>query len=380
MNPVKRILFVSSNPHWTARLDLGDEMRELMHSLRGQDIELMPLPAAQREDLEVAVTTNDIDVLHFSGHATAKDGIILRDEDGMEDAVSPSQLQKLIEGKDIKLAFLNACSTEETAEAIKNSVDAVVGTTEPLDDEAAKKMTKVFYSELGTGHSIDEAFGEATKTVEKDGLHNVYMRTGKATDKPLISKSKSDKPAVTIKGQPHYDKYFFISYLDEQIRDLKGRVALNRALFFILLAVGIVLLIKIWNQPAARVELDLLFNFFGEDRIDRYLGKPYLDSLLAIGTGIPALLAFFQTRLTISANQELRSLTQFKELAKASENLTPELQSRLQKILDQCIRGADKNYKPFIDWYEFFNNPGYLLEFERSPILRFFKRIRIQRT
>ena len=141
-----RILFVSANPHWTSRLDLGDEMRELLHSLRGQEIELMMLPATQPEDLKVAITSNEIDILHFSGHATGQDGILLRDKDGMERAISGSELRELIEGEAIKLAFLNACSTAATAKAIENSVGAVIGTTAPLDDEAAKKMTKVFYS------------------------------------------------------------------------------------------------------------------------------------------------------------------------------------------------------------------------------------------
>lgn len=358
MNSPKRILFVSSNPHWTARLDLGDEMREIMHSLRGQDIELMLLPAAQREDLEVAIKTSHIDVLHFSGHATPKEGLILRDEDGMEDAVSPAELRELLEGKNIKLAFLNACTTKATADAIEGNVDAVIGTTEALDDEAAKKMTKVFYSELGTGQSIDQAFEEATETVEKEGFQNIYIRKGKALGQPLLSKATSDGSAVTVKGQPHYDKYFFISYLDEQIRDLKGRVALNQFIFWFLFVVGVAFVLGFWNQRADIVRWDFLINFFGQNRIDQYMGtidqykqQPFLDSLIAIGAGIPALLAFFQKRLTVSANQELRSLTQLKEVAKASEELTPEMQDRLQKVLDQCIRGADRDYQPLIDWY-----------------------------
>lgn len=352
MEPVK-LLFVSSNPHWTERLDLGDEMRELLHSLRGQDIELMPLPAARLEDLEVAVTTNDIDVLHFSGHATASDGIILRDEDGMEVAMSGAELSQLIKDKNIKLAFLNACSTEATANAIKDNVDAVIGTNNPLDDRAAKKMTKVFYSELGSGHTIDEAFDEATESITKDGLKSVYMHTGNATAKPLLSEASSEKSGVRIKNQTYYDKYFFISYLDEQIRNLQGRVQLNRFIFRTMLVLGAAFLAAMWIFG---VDKSALFvNFFGQERIDTYVGKPYLDSLIAVGAAIPILLASFQNRLTIHSNQEIRSLTQTKELVKSSENLTPELQTRMRVVMDQCIRGADKNYQPKIDWYEVFD-------------------------
>lgn len=351
MEPVK-LLFVSSNPHWTQRLDLGDEMRELLNSLRGQDVELIPLPAAQREDLEVAVTANDVDVLHFSGHATASEGIILRDEDGMEVSMSGSELRQLIQNKDIKLAFLNACSTEETANAIKDDVGAVIGTTNPLDDRAARKMTKVFYSELGTGHTIDEAFDEAADSITKEGLDNVYMHTGTSTAQSLLSRDQSDEASVRIKNQAHYDKYFFISYLDEQIRNLQGSVQLNRFIIRTMLVLGAVFLAAMWKFG---VDGSALFiDFFGQKRIDTYVGKPYLDSLIAVGTAIPILLASFQNRLTIHSNQEIRSLTQTKELVKSSENLTPELQTRVQVVMDQCIRGADKDYKPKIDWYEVF--------------------------
>lgn len=376
-----RILFVSANPHWTARLDLGDEMRELLNSLRGQEIDLMMLPAAQSEDLKVAVASNNIDILHFSGHATEQDGILLRDKDGMEQAVSGSELRQLIEGGEIKLAFLNACNTEATAKAIENSVDAVIGTTEKLDDEAAKKMTKVFYSVLSGGGSIEQSFDEATKTILDDGFENVYMRSGDAADRSLLSSPGSDESAVKIKGQTYYDKYFFINYLDEQIRNLKGRVTLNRVIFWILFVLGVTFFAWLWTLGAEdEVDLKLLVDIIGEDRIDHYIGKPYLDSMIAIGAGIPVLLSFLQSRLTLNANQALKSLMQMKEMAKASENLTPELQDRLQKIVDQCIRGADRNYQPLIDWYGFFQKFRLFAQKVSNQFLGLFGKERSQQT
>ena len=353
MEPL-RILFVSSNPHWTQRLDLGDEMRELLRSLRGHDVELMPLPAAQREDLEIAITANDIDVLHFSGHATEKDGIILRDTDGMEESISGPDLRELLKDKNIKLAILNACSTEATANDICEKVGAVIGTTKPLDDRAAKQMTKVFYSELATGQPVDEAFREATESITRGGLENVYVCEGKETGNPLASDSPSEESSVKIRNQAHFDKYFFISYIDEQIRNLKGRVALNRWIFRALLVAGSLFLAYIWIRDLDK--LALLVNFFGQERIDTYMGKPYLDSLIAIGAGIPLLLSFFQNRLSIHSNTELRSLTQMKELAKAAEDLSPDMQTRLQKLMDQCISGADRDHDPLVDWYRLFES------------------------
>lgn len=351
MDPL-RILFVSSNPHWTQRLDLGDEMRGLLRSLRGQDIELMPLPAAQREDLEIAITANDIDVLHFSGHATEGDGIILRDMDGMEEAVSGPDLRELLKDKNVKLAVLNACSTEATANDICEQVGAVIGTTKPLDDRAAKQLTKVLYAELGAGQTIDDAFAAATASITDDGLDNVYVHAGTDTACPLTSDTPSEDASVRIRNQAFFDKYFFISYLDEQIKNIKDRVGLNRRIFSRLVVLGIAFLAYIWIREYDK--LALLVNIFGQERIDTYVGKPYLDSLIAIGAGIPLLLSFFQNRLSIHSNTELRSLTQLKELAKAAEDLSPDMQTRLQKVMDQCISGADSGYDPEARWFEFF--------------------------
>ena len=353
MDPLK-ILFVSSNPHWTQRLDLGDEMRGLLRSLRGQDVELMPLPAAQRGDLEFALTTNEIDVLHFSGHATEQDGIILRDVDGMEESISGPDLRELLKDKNVKLAILNACSTEATANDICEQVGAVIGTTKPLDDRAAKQMTKVLYAELGAGRSIDDAFRVATASITNDGLDNVYVHAGKETANTLTPDSPPENPGVRIRNQAFFDKYFFISYIDEQINNLKDRVAFNRLVFIGLFVVGLVILGLIWGMNSDKIAM--LVSFFGKDRMDLYLGEPFLDSLIAIGAGIPLLLSFFQNRFSIHSNTELRSLTQLKELARAAEDLSPDMQTRLQKLMDQCISGADESYDPRFGLHRLFES------------------------
>ena len=327
-----RILFVSANPHWTARLDLGDEMRELMHSLRGQAVQLMLLPAAQPGDLKQAVVSKEISILHFSGHATEDEGIILRDEDGMERPVTGEELRGLIEGRNIKLAILNACSSEATAREIANSVGAVIATNQPLNDQAATESP----TDVGAGHN-----GE------------VYVTMGAAWDDVLLPDATSDEADVSLEGQASYDKFYFISYLDEQIRDITARVRRNRHIFLGFLALGIIFWMYTWMTNFDKVQL--LIDIFGEERLDLYMGKPYFDALIAIGAAIPALLSFFQNRLRVHGNQEIRSLTQMKELARASDDLPAELQSRLQKIMDQSIRGADLNYDPFGDWIGLFS-------------------------
>lgn len=344
-----RILFISANPKWEDRLELGDELRTLQGSLKGRDVDLMLLPAAQPEDLKVALGSTAVDVVHFSGHAK-EEGILLRDSEGFAQQVPGSELRDLLQGNGVKLAVLNACSTQKTAEEIKEAVGAVIGTTRPLDDRAAKKLTKVLYASLGTGQSIDSAFNEATATIENAKLPNVYIRAGEHIDAPVFPDKGGEKGEIRVEGQAPYDKFFYVSYLDEQIRNLTGRVRLNRLLFWILLAAGLFAWYWLWfNAPVTIGEVGNYVT--NPQNWSDIFGTPLLDSLLALGAGIPALISFFQSRLMMHGNHELRSLHQMRELARASEELTPELQGRLQKILDQSIRGADKGYQPILDWF-----------------------------
>ena len=124
-------------------------------------------------------------------------------------------------------------------------------------------------------------------------------------------------------------------------------------MFWILLAAGLYVWYRLWfTMP---VTIGEVRNYVtNPQNWDDIFGTPLLDSLLALGAGIPALISFFQSRLMMHGNRELRSLNQMRQLARASEDLTPELRGRLQKIMDQSIGGADKDYQPLVDWFRLF--------------------------
>lgn len=368
-----RVLFVSSNPEWTARLDLGDEMREIMRSLKRPDIKLMLLPAAQRLDLKMAVSSADIDILHFSGHATREEGIILRDEDGMEDPVAGTELENLLakDGKRIKLTVLNACNTKDTAAKIRGSVGAVISTNRELKDDAARRMTRFLYAALSGGQTVEQAYATATNAIREAGQDaTVYELDGEQTsvrviDPPAAAPPDSDAaaaPMPQIEGKPTYDKYFFISYIDEQIRQLNTLIRRSRLWFWLIVSLGVAFFALMVLNPDGYagvvfgfIKAELIGTSTTDKLIDQYLKKPHLDTLIAIGSVMPALISFFQTRLSIHGNRELQSLQQMRELARASDELPVELQEKLQKILDQCIRGADPEYEP-LTWKSIFEN------------------------
>lgn len=346
-----RILFVSANPHWTARLDIGAEMRDLLNSLKGRDVRLMMLPAAQIADLQVAVESNDIDIIHFSGHATEEDGLQFRNNEGMVEPVDPVYLRELFTGKGIKLAVLNACDTQATAREIAGSVGMVIGTTEKLDDKDAKKMTKALYASLVHGSTPNEAYEKAIKVIEKrvpmsDGSTHVeetaYIRAGEQGDVPLFSGEALFAGDVRIEGQGPWDRHFYATYLDEQIQSLRRDILRNRNWLALLLAGGVVFLLAFLLLPHSMNVRELTSAV--NDNWANIVGGSLLDWLVRLGSAIPALIALLQARLMVHGNERLRALEQLKDMVRSSEDMSSDMslavQNTLQKILEQSLRGA----------------------------------------
>ena len=61
-------------------------------------------------------------------------------------------------GKEIDLVFLNACYSEKQARAIAEHVNCVIGMSNAISDIAAIEFASTFYSSLGFGRSIKDAF------------------------------------------------------------------------------------------------------------------------------------------------------------------------------------------------------------------------------
>lgn len=350
-----RILFVSANPHWTQRLDLADELRTLLNCLQGHDVDVMLLPAAQPEDLKMAVKSRAIDIVHFSGHASDKDGLLFRNERGLEIPVAPEELRTVLQEEGVKLAVLNACNTKSTALGIEDVVGTVISTESKLDDGVAKLMTKALYSSLGRGETPDKALAEAEHAIRIDegpgdggeASRFVYSIKGSGKNEPLLPKTELFEGEPRIEGQPEYDRYFYISYLDDQIDALARSVRINRYALFGIFGV-IIVCFAVW--PAL---LDQVVSFFprflnslASEAVDASGDTPLLDALLSFGEVVPIYLAALQSRWCVHGKEKLRQLKALRELVKNSQNLPLTLQTRLTKILDESTRAADTDWKP----------------------------------
>ena len=337
----KNILFVSANPGSTAKLDLADELRRFQHGLQGHDIEVMLLPAAQPEDLERAMTTTDFDVVHFSGHAQ-DEGILMRNAAGNEELVSVARLGELFEkskGK-TKLAFLNACNTKEIAEEIQGSVGMAIGTKNVLDDVAAKVMTQVFYSALGKGSSLEDAYKEATDTLDEHFPgKQVYKDFGDKKDQSLITEKATDGLQVKVEGLPSWDKHFHVSHLEKQIRALEHQIELNQTILKALLGFGAaILILLLLKWPPS---FDVLFSITPEGKKALIGDKPLVEWLAAVGAAIPVFIASFKQLFLLNGNEEYRLLKQLLETVRSSSRMSEKTQKRLHAIMEQSVRGAN---------------------------------------
>ncbi|MEL7341760.1 MAG: CHAT domain-containing protein, partial [Bacteroidota bacterium] len=96
-------------------------------------------------------------VFHYGGHAN---GSTLRLED--QDANSSGLAQLLGQQQNLKLVFLNGCSTKgQVKSLLDKGVKAVVATSVPIEDNKAVMFSSQFYQSLAKKATIEQAFGEA---------------------------------------------------------------------------------------------------------------------------------------------------------------------------------------------------------------------------
>ncbi len=103
--------------------------------------------------------------------------MILSDDQGNQKLVSAGALTMLFSTlKDnIRLVVLNACYSEVQANAISEVIDCVVGMKSQIGDQAAITFAEYFYSAIGYGRSVKEAFeqGKAALMLESITEENI---------------------------------------------------------------------------------------------------------------------------------------------------------------------------------------------------------------
>lgn len=139
-------------------------------------------PSARIQDItdHIIQFKNRIHLFHYGGHA---DGghLFFTDQ-----AANSSGIAELLAAQEnLKLVFLNGCSTKKQVDLLLElGIPAVIATSVPIEDPAAKIFSDVFYDAMAKEHTIEEAFNiaAASHQARKDVKPLIYRGVGRVPD------------------------------------------------------------------------------------------------------------------------------------------------------------------------------------------------------
>lgn len=177
LTPKRTILILASSPINQARLRLDKETREIDEGLRrSQKREQFTLEqkwAVRPDDLRRALLDFHPQIVHFCGHGTGDNGLVLESDTGEAQFVPTNALAnlfKLFSKRGVECVVLNACYAEVQAKAISQHINYVVGMDDKISDRAAVKFAVGFYDALGAGCSYKDAFEMGCSAIALEGI------------------------------------------------------------------------------------------------------------------------------------------------------------------------------------------------------------------
>nr|WP_322661285.1 CHAT domain-containing protein [Dendronalium sp. ChiSLP03b]MDZ8206573.1 CHAT domain-containing protein [Dendronalium sp. ChiSLP03b] len=196
MNPIK-ILILTANPSNTGSdsLCLDAEVRRIEEALQRSHyrdrFQITAKLAVRTTDLRRALLDHKPQIVHFSGHGTGEQGLVLENDAGKVQLVSTEALAGLFgifETGDIECVLLNACYSEIQATAIHQFVDCVIGMNQPIADKSAVQFAEGFYDALGAGSPYEEAYKIGCSAIALEGSSEYstpVLKNRKRRDAPL---------------------------------------------------------------------------------------------------------------------------------------------------------------------------------------------------
>lgn len=191
--PMIKILFLAANPLDSGRLRLDEELRQIDEKLRMaeyREFDIKSHWAVRVSDIQGLLMRHKPDIVHFSGHGSKANRIILEDNSGKSYAVCTMALSHLfsILKDNIRLVMLNACYSEEQAKAISEHIECVVGMSCEIGDKAAISFASSFYQALGYGRDVETAFNLGCAQISLENLGD--------QDKPKLLATKTNSKKI----------------------------------------------------------------------------------------------------------------------------------------------------------------------------------------
>lgn len=171
-----KVLFLAANPKDTQPLRLDEEIREIDMAFRQAEyrnmFDIRQHWAVRIMDLQSHLLRHQPNIVHFSGHGNTSSNIILENINGQSQAVSPKALGQLfyVLKDNIRCVVLNACYSENQAQAIAEHIDCVIGMSSTISDKAAINFATAFYHALGYGRDVKTAFDLGCIQIDMENL------------------------------------------------------------------------------------------------------------------------------------------------------------------------------------------------------------------
>lgn len=158
------------------RLLLDEEVRSIEARLRASEyrdsVKLESRWAVRAPDILQAINELEPTIVHFSGHGSEQDELVLLDSQGraklvpMEGVVAAMALA----AESVRLIFFNTCHSYRQAQACAEKVGVAVGMATSIGDRAAIIFSSQFYSAIGFGKSVKTAFDQAKALLMLEGI------------------------------------------------------------------------------------------------------------------------------------------------------------------------------------------------------------------
>lgn len=185
-----KVLFLAAGPADESRLRLDAEHRDIRERIRSSSardqVVIETALAARPTDLIDELNRHRPTVLHLAGHG-GPTGIALEDNAGNSADVTTEQLSRLVALADhsLRLVVLNSCDSAHQAKPVTAHVDAAIGMTRAVGDEAARTFAAQLYSSLAEGVPVDRAFEQARLQISLAGFREdktpmLFVRAGKS--------------------------------------------------------------------------------------------------------------------------------------------------------------------------------------------------------
>ena len=176
-----RILILASNPR--KDLNLEEEIRDLQgtieRSRNREDLDVEVGFAVRPEDLQGLLLKHEPEIVHFCGHGTGKQGLVLQESNRIQKLVSTDALSNLFElcSGWVRCVVLNACYSEVQANAIVEHIDYAIGMNHEIRDDAAIAFATGFYQALGYGQSIEQSYKFGCNAIQLQISDNSNFRS-----------------------------------------------------------------------------------------------------------------------------------------------------------------------------------------------------------